>query len=569
MGSVNNVNNSSGTMKFIVVLITVASIALAVFHGIEGDMTFALNDKYVFYAIAGLTIVLGIAILADTIRSKSYIAMLILILQLVGLIVFDFLIGISITCVGTIIIDWLGIIVVLLTGLMGGIIGLKKRSDIGLILSLLAIDGMALSDNLLWIYFFWLLMIFATVRFLRNEGKRAEEYASEILKVNIYGGVCFVVGITVSGVVFEAIDITTLNLMETVYSELVAIPVLFIVLASFARTMQVPFQRWYRSDYKVSADTSALIQSVTLVSSGAVLIIKMASDMGVSNFAGLMTIIVGGVTFFISSLSAITETNTRRVMTDSTGSVMGLIVICAGIGTSESIWAAIMLLIYNTVAKPLILTGAESLRLRTDFVMAAMVMMMAPFGIVLMQKNAMSSIGDTGNILLVLIVCFTGAISIFYWTRILGNMISEALDEGIEPIKLKEMNPGKFNAWLLIIMLVGMPFISRYMVIPYLEHLLGGMSTAANFTDEILGAFVMLLAVVLAALPISKGIKSRTNKPVKNVKATEQEETHEILRRSPITVKVQLICNIVTMGVIVLCLCFVILNLVGLIGGVM
>lgn len=568
MGSVNNVNNSNSAMKFIVVLITVASIALAVFHGIEGDLTFALNNEYVFYVVAGLTVILGIAILADAIRIKSYIAVLALILQLVGLIAFDFLVGRSITCVVTITIDWLGIIVVLLTGLMGGIIGWKKHSDIGLVLSLLAIDGMVLSDNLLWIYFFWLLMIFATVRFLRNEGKRADEYATEILKVNIYGGVCFVIGIAVSGTVFEAIDITTLNLMETVYSELVAIPVLFIALAGFARTMQVPFQRWYKNDHRVSADTSALIQSVTLVNSGAILIIKIASDMGVSNFAGLMSIIVGGVTFFISSLSAITETNTRRVMADSTSSVMGLVIICAGIGTAESIWAAIMLLIYNAVAKPLILAGTEFPRLRTDFVMATMVMMMAPFGIVLMQKNAMSSISDTGNILLILIICFTGAISIFYWTRMLGNMISEALDEGIEPVKLKEMNPSKFNAWLLIIMLIGMPFISRYMVIPYLEHLLGGMSTAANFTDEILGAFVMLLAVVLAAFPISRGITSRMSKPVDNVK-TDQEETHEILRKSPITVKVQLICNIVAIGVIALCLCFIILNLVGLIGGVM
>ena len=98
--------------------------------------------------------------------------------------------------------------------------------------------------------------------------------------------------------------------------------------------------------------TSALLHSSTMVKAGVYLLIRLAPVLA-GNISGEMVTLVGGLTFLITSFIAISQSDTKKVLAYSTMSNLGLIVACAGIGTYESIWAAILLLIFHSVSKSL------------------------------------------------------------------------------------------------------------------------------------------------------------------------------------------------------------------------
>lgn len=553
-------------IKLVAGLLALASVGLAVYHGVKGDQIILLQDQRAFYAVAAITLVAGLIMVICALYGRRFIGAAVGVIQFAGLVCFDWYIGRGLESVATLCIDWFAVLIVLLTGLMGGIICWRTGGSITVLLSMLAVDGLAMADDLLWIYMFWTVLTVCSYHVITSDGKSAAECAVRMLTVNSWSGLSLLAGIAVSGIVFETVDITTLNLIDTAYADMIAMAGIFVVFAGIIRAMQMPFQGWFTHEYKMSAGTASIIQSVTLVNSGAILVIKMSVSLGITNFAGLMAIIIGGVTFFSASLDAITELKDRKMLADSTSATMGLIILCVGIGTSESTWAAIILLVFHSVAKPLLLEGTEADHLKTDLVMAVIVMMAAPFAIVLLQRESLGSIADTGNVILVMIMCFSGAIAIFYWTRWLGTLISDAVTKGIEPIRFFEMNPSKANAWLLIIVLLGMPFLSMYIVVPYMEGVFGGMSSAANLTDNILDSVVISLAVALAAYPIYKGVEPRPRR----IEAYDQEdetETHAILRRSRSAVRAQLICNVLSIGIILLCVGFILVNLAELLGG--
>lgn len=561
-------DNKSTSLSALSALLALASVALAVFHGIKGDMSVALGNGAVSYAIGALAALAGVVLIINSIKNKKYMSAVFGIVQVTGFACFVVLCGGKLDCMATLSVDHLASTMIAVTGLMGAIVMWRTGMGITVLVSVLGVDGLVLSDDLMLMYLFWNILAVSSYALIKRDGKHNEEMAGKMLSYNVCAGLGFVVGIVVSGIVFETVDISAINLIETVYSDLVAVPAIFIVLAGMIRAMQMPFQGWFATEYLTSAGVGSLIQAITMVNSGVLVVIKMAPTMGISNFAGLMAIIVGAVTFFISSLNAVTETNVRKMLTESTAATMGLIIVCAGIGTSESIWAAIMLLVFHTVAKPLILAGTEYPKLRTDMVMAVIVMMIAPFAIVLLRRESMGSIADTGNIILIIMICFSGAMAVFYWTKWLGRLIAEAITDGIEPIKLKEFNPMKANAWLLILLIVGFPVISRYMVVPYMEGLFGGMSAAANLTDSILGSVVIALAVALAAYPIYKGIRPEEQETSAEDDEGQEHDVREMIMQSTITIKIRMICGIVSIGMIVICVGFIIVNLIGLLGGV-
>ena len=102
-----------------------------------------------------------------------------------------------------------------------------------------------------------------------------------------------------------------------------------------------------------------------------------------------------------------------------------------------------------------------------------------------------------------------------------------------------------------------------------MEGLYGGMSAAANLTDNIIGALVISLGVALAAYPIYKGIRPQINNESED---SEDEHGHDVvenMRQSGIVVKVRKICTIASAAMMVICVGFVLVNLIGLLGGVL
>ena len=104
-----------------------------------------------------------------------------------------------------------------------------------------------------------------------------------------------------------------------------------------------------------------LLHSSTMVKAGVFLILKLApclgwgnAEYGMVNYAGIMVMAVGGITFLLASFAAISQSNAKRVLAYSTIANLGLIVVCGGIGTAAAVWAGIMLIIFHAVTKSLL-----------------------------------------------------------------------------------------------------------------------------------------------------------------------------------------------------------------------
>ena len=342
-----------------------------------------------------------------------------------------------------------------------------------------AMVGLVTSNNMIWMYFFWeitSLSSFWLIGFTKT--KEATNNAFRALIMNLLGGLGFAVGIVILGQVFGTIELSTMLMIGSVYGGVVAIPAAFFAFAGITKAAQMPFNSWLLGAMVAPTPTSALLHSSTMVKAGVFMIIKLAPVLGMSNFAGIMTMMVGGITFLMASFAAISQSNAKRVLAYSTIANLGLIVTCGGIGTAEAVWAGIMLIIFHAVTKSLLF---------------------------LCVGTAEHNIGSRdiedmdGLFILVGIICFGSAVTAFYWIKWMGKLSAIVANE-----KNIQQNVHK-EEWFVQGTLVGLtvavclvfPLISIYILVPYLETVFGGISAAIMSSDNMIIMCIMVAALVV------------------------------------------------------------------------
>ena len=67
-----------------------------------------------------------------------------------------------------------------------------------------------------------------------------------------------------------------------------------------------------------------------------------------------MIALIGGFTFLATSLMAIAQSDGKKILAFSTISNLGLMVACAGVGTPETMWAGVFLMIFHAISKSLL-----------------------------------------------------------------------------------------------------------------------------------------------------------------------------------------------------------------------
>jgi ech hydrogenase subunit A len=186
---------------------------------------------------------------------------------------------------------------------------------------------------------------------------------------------------------------------------------------------------------------SALLHSSTMVKAGVYLVLRMAPAI-TGTKVGMMVAVVGGVTFLIGSLAAITTSEAKRVLAWSTIANLGLIVLCGGIGTYAAMWAGVLLIIFHAVSKCLLFlcVGAvehklhsrniedmSGLILRMPRVAVMMLigmagMFLAPFGMLISKWAVLKAVVDAAPLLSVL-VAFGSSATLFFWVKWMGKLV--------------------------------------------------------------------------------------------------------------------------------------------------
>ena len=403
-----------------------------------------------------------------------------------------------------------------------------------------AMFGLVLSNSLLWMYFFW--EVTSVCSFLLIGYTKTDEAVNNCFKalwMNLLGGLGMIGGIVILGI---SHGITDLQGLLEANKGLIVLPVIFLSFGALTKSAQLPFSKWLLGAMVAPTPSSALLHSATMVKAGVYLLIRIAPVMS-GEFSGYMVGLIGGLTFLAMSMLAITAYDGKKVLAYSTLSNLGLITACAGVGTEETVWAAIFLVIFHAISKSLLFQTVGSIEHQTGsrdietmhglvrrypyltwtLVVGIAGMFLAPFGMLVSKWAALKAFVDTGlhsgstleiivSTLLVLCICFGSATTLFYWSKWLATILSS------NPADKRHKNTITANQWtslfthagLMILVVFAFPFISRFVVKPYTAEVFNSTNQVISSENIVL---TILMVVFIFIIPIVTYFLIARNRP--------------------------------------------------------
>ena len=431
--------------------------------------------------------------------------------------------------------DYLSIVMMLITSLVGSAIiiyairymkndGNQPRFFAVMLIFVGAMNGAVFCNDLLWLFFFWEVTTLTSFLLIghtkTDEAKRSARTAAEI---TLGGGVLLLASIVLCYYYFDALTISALPVGSSIIG-LQLLPFALMAVAAFTKSAQVPFQKWLLGAMVAPTPVSALLHSATMVNLGVYFLLRLSPNLAGQDVV-LWTIgIVGAASFLATSLLAIAQSNSKRVLAYSTIGNLGLIIVCVGIDTPLSITAAIIILLFHAISKALLFmsvgvvkdeTGSEDienmafLRDRMPFVAVSIVIgvfmiLLPPFGMFAGKWIISESSVSFPLIGIILSVGF--AASIVYYGKWLGKIFATGPMTG-RPTALREKVPDlyRFTLGALLVAGIALSFginlVTKYLVDPFVARYyptpIGG-ETFSLTTG--LGAFPIVLVLIVVGM---------------------------------------------------------------------
>ena len=519
--------------------IAVLSVALAISYLRTGWIAFSYSSEIVNICCTVFSVLLAVAILSFSIKYKNILVTALAVVQLAGSLVFEFVYSKGIEVQQGLYIDSLSVIMALIIGIIGSGItvyalgymidfqhhepeGAKDRRNIFFAIMYLFLSAMfviVFANNLSWLFTGW--EITTVCSFLLIGYTKTEEAINNAFRqiiFNMLGGIGFLVALYWCAINLHTLDFAEFIKIGLVNPSLVAVPVGFLAFAGLTKAAQMPFHTWLLCAMVAPTPTSALLHSSTMVKAGVFLLIKLAPLFLVCPAPAIMVILVGGITFVLCSFMAISQSNAKRVLAYSTIANLGLIVACAGVGTAEAIWAAILLTIFHAAAKSLLFLcvgtaehhigsrDIESMDLLFDrmprlarlMMLGIMCMFVAPFGMLIAKWATLVSFVDQGQIALIIMLAYGSAATFMFWGKWIGKLSGIAgSPENVEiTVHKSEWVSLMIMAIIAVVACVCLPAVSNLFVEPYIHgvsHTVGQAITTDNlWISSILAVFVVI-----------------------------------------------------------------------------
>jgi len=523
---------------------TIALVAVSAPLDLGGGMS--LNNHWINMAILGAEVTMSLYIIYVGLRAKHAMIVLLTLAQMGLMGWFEFTAGAHVEVTQNLFVDKLSVIMALINGLVGGGICIyalgymreyhevahrEVRDRRPLFFALLfvflgAMFGLIFANNLMWLFLFWeitTLCSFLLIGYTQTD--EALRNARRALVMNLAGGLAFAMAIVWCYRQTHGIELQALIGSK---QALVLVPAALLCFAGITKSAQLPFSSWLLGAMVAPTPVSALLHSSTMVKAGVYLVLRMAPVI-TGTKVGTMVALVGGITFLVGSLAAITASEAKRVLAWSTIANLGLIVLCGGIGTYEALWAGVLLIIFHAVAKCLLFlcVGVVDHKMHTRSIeemsglirrlprVAVMMligmagMFLAPFGMLISKWAVLKAVVDAAPLLSVFIV-FGSAATLFFWVKWMGKLVevtaagdTDKKEFGLsEGVALYSLGVATFLTCLLF------PLISSQFVEPYVMDVYG--QTASLSKDNILIMTIMMALVMLFPLSFigyGRGVK--------------------------------------------------------------
>lgn len=449
--------------------------------------------------------------------------------------------------------DWLAIVMVLIISIVGSAICIyatrymedhekhlhldKSRTGkfmFMMIFFLGAMNGLVLSNNLLWVYFFWEITTLICFHLILHDlTPIAIINARRALWMNLIGGFSFIIALTV----LIGQSPHTLSLDEVAHSGngklALLLPVILMCFAGFTKAAQPPFHSWLLGAMVAPTPVSALLHSSTMVKAGVYLVLRLAPAFQNSHFT-LIVAGFGGFALLITAIMALSQSNAKKVLAYSTIGNLGLIILCAGLNTPLGIAAGIILLIFHAISKAILFMTVGAIEseigsrdieameglcriqptLTGILIIGVLSMLAPPFG-VLIGKWAIIEVSSEiyygaglysrWAFLVVLLLALGSAVTIVFWVKWLARVLCAAPE--IEECKPKSLPTAYgFTLWGLVGLVIALsvfasPLVGK-LVIPSVTSWYSSsvnISPAPPLNLEFGSGYVPILMLVIAS----------------------------------------------------------------------
>ena len=515
---------------------TFEPIAVGSFLGISSDFLITVMD----FALLGVIFYYGY-------KHKNLLIQGFTLAQAALLVWFEFFM-IDHVAVPALVGDQLSLIMVLVISIIGSLIcifaipymkeheehlHLKKsrqpRFFFFLLLFLGAMNGLVLSNNILWLYFFFEVTTLCSFMLIGHDATEvATKNSVRALWMNSFGGLAFVIGMMLVYAKTGSLDISAI-LAAGPQGALMVTGVGFICLAGFTKAAQVPFQSWLLGAMVAPTPVSALLHSSTMVKAGVYVVLRFApAYMGTLLSDGVA--ICGAFTFLACAALCIGQSNGKKILAYSTVSNLGLIICCAGINTPLAITAAVMLIIFHAISKSLLflcvgtieqaigsrdiedMRGLYAKYPRTALItiIGILTMLLPPFGVLMGKWMAIEA--ASSNIYVIIMLAMGSALTVVYWARWGGSLMATR-DAGAAPEKQAALIRLPLTALCAgaVVLSVAAPWIYNSMLAPMFKvapfTMSFGSLDAATGSFAVVPLFVVLGLGVLFAAKAASGFR--------------------------------------------------------------
>ncbi|MCA1945606.1 MAG: NADH-quinone oxidoreductase subunit L [Desulfovibrio sp.] len=357
-----------------------------------------------------------------------------------------------------------------------------------LVVLLGTMNALVLTNDLLAFYFFFELTTLCSYMLIGHDGtEEATNNSVRALYLGSMGGLALLLG-----AVFFQNMLGSLEIQEIIKlapsAGYAMLPMALLCVAAFVKSAQAPFQSWLLGAMVAPTPTSALLHSSTMVKAGVYLVLRMAPgfvDTTLSTYVALF----GAFTFLATALLAVSQSNAKRILAYSTVSNLGLIIACAGINTPAATAAALFLIIFHAVSKALLFLCVGTIEQRIESrdiedmhglfvrmpvtaslaVIGVLTMILPPFGMLMGKWMAIES--AAANVPVIMMLALGSAITLLYWARWAGLLMSHPLQGGVTP----EVQP-KLTKYPLVALCGGAvllsllsPWIYSALIVPMID----------------------------------------------------------------------------------------------------
>jgi ech hydrogenase subunit A len=539
----------NGIVKLAALAIGAVSLWLLVAGFDKGMMMFGVSGKVLDLAMLAIELVIAVYLLWLGLKHKKYSVVILVVIQAALLLWFELAFGHTLVELpNNLFVDQFSIIMAMIIGIIGSLICVyalgymetfhEHHKEIAdrrgmfffiLFVFLSAMFGLVFSNNLLWVLFFWEITTLCSFLLIGySQTPEATNNAFLALAMNMLGGVAFVVALIYLATLDPSGQLLELSTLLTSGYAVAIVPAVLICFAGLTKAAQMPFSSWLVGAMVAPTPVSALLHSSTMVKAGVYIIVRFAPVL-TGTTEGLMIALVGGFTFLLTSCMAISVSNAKKVLAYSTIANLGLIVACAGVGTYNLMWVAILLIIFHAIAKSLLFlcVGTVEHRIGSRDIedmggliermpkMAVMMfigmagMFLAPFGMIISKWAAIEAfIQAPFGIIFIIILAFGGSATLFFWSKWMGKIISVMRhQENVE----KTVPQDKWTVlWILtalvVIVALIFPLISSALIEPFIMDIYGHTTRLAEANIIIM----LLMLGLLMIMPFSMLFESKT-----------------------------------------------------------